>query len=199
MSWKRNKPLPYWATDIEQVDQGKQQQLMTETLWELWRKIPKHQSVTSQTISTGQRWRHLNQPFEEDLESSNIEAIPQDANHSSVVRIGRRDYNLQRSTEMSHKVLEQSFMRLMRPRLTSTKVMERQSVRKKGSAHDPKHMSSSVKHGGGSVMAWALHGCFWVGSLIFIDDVTHDGSSRMNSEVYKNILYMPTYREMHPN
>lgn len=26
------------------------------------------------------------------------------------------------------------------------------------------------------------------GSLIFTDDVTHDGSSKMNSEVYRNIL-----------
>ena len=37
------------------------------------------------------------------LESSNIVAIPQDANHSSVVRIRRQDYNLQRCTEMSQK------------------------------------------------------------------------------------------------
>ena len=58
----------------------------------------------------------------------------------------------------------------------------------KGSAHDPKHTSSSVKHSGGSGIAWAFMAASGVGSLIFIDDVTHDGSSRMNSEVYKNIL-----------
>ena len=62
--------------------------------------------MTSQTISTGQGEcfsMFLNQPFEEDLESSNIEAIPQDANHSLVgIGIGR-DYTLQRSTEISHK------------------------------------------------------------------------------------------------
>ena len=69
--------------------------------------------------------------------------------------------------------------------------------RKKGSAHDPKHTSSSVKHGGGSVMIWDCMAASGVGSLIFIDDVTHDGSSKMNLEVYKNCLL--SYGEMHPN
>ena len=60
--------------------------------------------------------------------------------------------------------------------------------RKKGSAHDPKHTSSSVKHGGGNVVACFCMTSSGTGSLIFIDDVTHDGSSKMNSEVYRNIL-----------
>ena len=37
-------------------------------------------------------------------------------------------------------------------------------------------------------MAWACMAASGVDSLIFIDDVTHNGGSRMNSEVYKNIL-----------
>ena len=37
-------------------------------------------------------------------------------------------------------------------------------------------------------MVWACMFLSGVGSLIFIDDITHDGSSLMNSEVYKNIL-----------
>ena len=48
--------------------------------------------------------------------------------------------------------------------------------RKKGSIHDPKHTSSSVKYSGGSVIAWACMDTSGVGSLIFIDYVTHDAS-----------------------
>ena len=119
---------------------------MTDTLWELWRKPPKYQSVTSQIISTGLRWRYPNQQFKEDLEGSKIEAIPQDANHSSVVRIGRQDYNLQ-STSMSHK----SWNKVLWTEYTKI-------------------------NGGGSVIAWVCMAASGVGSLIFIDDVTHAGS-----------------------
>ena len=45
-----------------------------------------------------------------------------------------------------------------------------------------------MKHGGGSVMAWACMVASGVGSFIFIDDVINDGCSKMNSEVYKNIM-----------
>lgn len=65
---------------------------------------------------------------------------------------------------------------------------KRKVWRKKGTAHDPKYTTSSVKHGGGSVIAWACMATTGTGSLVFIDDVTNDGSSRMNSEVYRNIL-----------
>ncbi len=47
---------------------------------------------------------------------------------------------------------------------------------------------SSVKHGGGSFMAWAYMAANGTGSLVFIDDVTGDRSSRMNSEVFKAML-----------
>ena len=68
--------------------------------------------------------------------------------------------------------------------------------RQKGSAYDPKHVSSSVKHGRGSVMAWACMAASGVGSLIFFDDVTHDGSSRIQKT---KTFCLPTYGEMHPN
>lgn len=44
-------------------------------------------------------------------------------------------------------------------------------------------MSSSVKHNGGDVIVSS-----GTGSSIFIDDVTHDGSSRIHSEVFRNIF-----------
>ena len=65
---------------------------------------------------------------------------------------------------------------------------KRRVWRRKGTAYDPKHTTSSVKHGGGSVMAWACMAANGTGSLVFIDDVTADKSSRMNSEVFRAIL-----------
>ncbi len=40
-----------------------------------------------------------------------------------------------------------------------------------------------MKHGGGSVMAWACMAASGTGSLVF-DDVTADKSSRMNVECF---------------
>ena len=50
--------------------------------------------------------------------------------------------------------------------------------------NDPKHTTSSVKHGEGSVMAWACMASSGTGSLVFIDDVTEDRSSKINSAVF---------------
>uniref|UniRef100_A0A8C4S635 Transposase Tc1-like domain-containing protein n=1 Tax=Erpetoichthys calabaricus TaxID=27687 RepID=A0A8C4S635_ERPCA len=60
--------------------------------------------------------------------------------------------------------------------------------RRRGTAHYPKHTTSSVKHSGGSVMAWVCMAASGTGTLVFIDDVTQDRSSRMNSEVFRDIL-----------
>lgn len=55
--------------------------------------------------------------------------------------------------------------------------------RSKGTAHDPKHTTSSVKHGGGSDMTWVFTAANGIGSLLFVDDVTVDKNSRMYFEV----------------
>ncbi len=41
-------------------------------------------------------------------------------------------------------------------------------MEKEGTAHDPKHTTSSVKHGGGSVMAWACMAASGTGSLVLL-------------------------------
>ncbi len=58
--------------------------------------------------------------------------------------------------------------------------------RKKGTANNPKH--TSVKHGGGGVMAWACMAASGKGPLNFTDDLMYNDSSRMNLEGYKTIL-----------
>lgn len=37
-------------------------------------------------------------------------------------------------------------------------------------------------------MAWAYMAVSGLGSQIYVDDITHDGGSRINSEVYRYIL-----------
>ena len=45
-----------------------------------------------------------------------------------------------------------------------------------------------VKHGGSNVMTWVFMTANGMGSLLFINNVTADRRSRMNSEVYRAIL-----------
>ena len=75
---------------------------------------------------------------------------------------------------------------------------KRRVWRRKGTAHVPKHTTSSVKHGGGSVMAWACMTANETGFLVFIDDVTADKSSRMNSEVFRQ-YYLLIFSQMLQN
>lgn len=55
----------------------------------------------------------------------------------------------------------------------------------KGFAHDAKHTSLSVKHGGGNAMAWVCITASETDSLIFFDDIIHDDNRRKNYEVHK--------------
>lgn len=41
-----------------------------------------------------------------------------------------------------------------------------------------------MKHAGNSVMAWAYMAASRTGTIMIMDDVTHDGSCKMNAEVY---------------
>uniref|UniRef100_A0A8C7X7Z9 Transposase Tc1-like domain-containing protein n=1 Tax=Oryzias sinensis TaxID=183150 RepID=A0A8C7X7Z9_9TELE len=65
---------------------------------------------------------------------------------------------------------------------------KRKVRRRRGETHDPKNTTSSVKHCGGSEMAWACMATSGTGTLVFIDDVTQDRSSPMNSEVFRDRL-----------
>ncbi len=64
-----------------------------------------------------------------------------------------------------------------------------------GTANDLKHTASSVKHGGGGVMAWACMAASGTDPLIFTDDLMYDDSCRINLEGYKTIL--PTNIQEH--
>ncbi len=69
---------------------------------------------------------------------------------------------------------------------------------KKGTANDPKHTASSVKHGGGGVMAWACMAVSGTGPLNFTDDLMYDDSSRMNLEGYHLAYqYSRKYHQIH--
>ncbi len=59
--------------------------------------------------------------------------------------------------------------------------------RQKGTANDPKHTASSVKHGGGGVMAWACMAASGTASLNFTDDLMYDDSKIINLEECKTI------------
>lgn len=60
--------------------------------------------------------------------------------------------------------------------------------RESGKASAPKNTTASVKHGGGSVMAWACFSAQGTGDLVFIDDLTEDGSHIMDGDIYRKIL-----------
>ncbi|KAI4871457.1 hypothetical protein NFI96_004186 [Prochilodus magdalenae] len=64
----------------------------------------------------------------------------------------------------------------------TTSIERPKGGREKGSAHGLQYTSSSVKHGGGSVMAWACMATSGAGSLISTDgDLMDDAGGRTNS------------------
>ncbi len=115
--------------------------------------------------------------------NNSTEATPEDANHSLARRIGDKPQ------KFWNKVLWTDFM--------DQSDGKANVWRKKDLLMIP-NIQAHLKHSGGNVMAWAFIASSGTGSLIFINDVTHDGSSKMNSEVYRNIL-SDIYRKMQPN
>ncbi len=61
-------------------------------------------------------------------------------------------------------------------------------MEKKGNCKRSKHTASSVKHGGGGVMAWTCMAVSGTDPLNLTDDLMYDDSSRINLEGYKTIL-----------
>ncbi|XP_069798460.1 transposable element Tc1 transposase [Narcine bancroftii] len=59
--------------------------------------------------------------------------------------------------------------------------------RRKGTAQDPKHTTLFMKNDGGDVMACTCLAATGISALIFIDDVTADGSSKMISEYIETL------------
>lgn len=66
--------------------------------------------------------------------------------------------------------------------------MKRKEWRTGETAHNQKHITTSVKHSGGSVMAQACMAASGTVSAMFIDDVTADRSSTMNCKVHRAVL-----------
>lgn len=75
--------------------------------------------------------------------------------------------------------------------MSITQVIKSWKYWEKETAHDPKHATSSVNHGWGSVMVWACTAATGTGLLAFTD-VLVDGSGRMNSDVYRIISSDPS-------
>ncbi len=100
--------------------------------------------------------------------NKSTEATPEDANHSLARRIGDEPQ------KFWDKVLLTDFMDQSDGK---TKVW-----RKKDLLMIP-NIQAHLKHSGGNVMAWAFI-TSGTGSLIFINDVTHDGSSKKSLQKY---------------
>lgn len=69
--------------------------------------------------------------------------------------------------------------------LTTTLQAKNSMRRRKERSHDPLLTTSSVKHGVGTIITLLCTAANGTGSLLFIDDVAADRSSRINYEVKK--------------
>lgn len=103
------------------------------------------------------------------------EVLPQDANHREHSRTERPDWTSECIWKFLLTILwsDETKMNLQNDR--KWRVWRR---------NDPKHTTSSVKHSGCRIMAWASMAASDIGTLVFVDAVTVDRNSRINSEAY---------------
>lgn len=80
----------------------------------------------------------------------------------------------------------------MKPRLRFTRMMEREKYRE-ATAYEPKHTILPIKHGEGNFIALACMAASGTGPIGFTDDMTAEGGSRINFEVYNSILFAEIY------
>lgn len=115
--------------------------------------------------------------------AENTQAMWKDANHLSALRKRRPDSNWQKIYNNGAEP-----QRSWNQDCPLSKWWKgKKSGEKKKSSPDINHVNSMVKHSEGGVMTWGAPG---TGSLDFIDDVTSNGSSRMNSpEISRLILF----------
>ncbi len=93
-----------------------------------------------------------------------------------------------KNRRQASKILGQSFMDWWDKDWPLPKWLERLKFGGKKDLLMIPNIKAHLKPSGGNVMAWACIASSGTDSLILTDYVTHDGSSKMNSEVYRNIL-----------
>ncbi len=177
------------ATPKDPEDHGKQLWWMTEEFFPWWRKHPSQQLARSRTlqevgvcVSKSTIKIRLHQSEYRGF-TTRCKPLVSLKNRKARLEFAKR--HLKKPSQFWNNILWTDETKINLYKSDG----KRRVWRRKGTAHDPKHTTSSVKHGGGSVMAWACMAASGTGSLIFIDVVTADKSSRMNSEVFRgNII-----------
>ncbi len=163
---RRNAPVSS-ATPKDPEDHGKQLWWMTEEFFP-GEENTLHNSWPDQEHSPGGRCMCVKVNNQEKTSPSEYRGFttrckPLVSLKNRKARLEFAKRHLKKPSQFWNNILWQ-----MRPRSTLYQSDGKRRVwRRKGIAHDPKHTTSSVKHGGGSVMAWACMPASGTGSLVF--------------------------------
>ena len=162
---KKENRLVYWATDIEtgrpRITTAVDDRNNCENCEEKPQNISQwHHKQSPQ----GREWRYLNQPFEEDLESSKYRGytttwckpLISSKNWKARLQFAKKYRDDQKSSGTK-------FYGLMRPRLTSTKVMERPKCGERRDLLTSKTYKLICEAQWRKCHGLGLHGCFWSG------------------------------------